>query len=86
MYFEYFYFQLIIEIGHPVAPGGVNIQYQVAPSAPPSAPIITQENNMPPPPPYYARPATGYCSYCGVPRQDSMAKFCSSCGQPLSTL
>jgi hypothetical protein len=32
------------------------------------------------PPPAYSGQSTGLCSQCSTPRQDFIAKFCSSCG------
>ncbi|CAF1592641.1 unnamed protein product [Rotaria sp. Silwood1] len=74
-------YRLIIEIGHPMAPGSGNVPYQFNQMVPESTSYFPQQNNMPFPPPYYDQSAAGFCSHCGVPRQNITAKFCSSCGQ-----
>jgi membrane protease subunit (stomatin/prohibitin family) len=42
-------------------------------------PFAAQQNMMLPP--YNGSLAGGFCTRCGMPRQNPMERFCPSCGQ-----
>jgi len=67
----------VIELGHSVAPGYGQAPHQINKG-------VSRQNNMPPPPPYNGSSAGGFCPQCGMARQNSIAKFCSSCGSPFN--
>ncbi|CAF0864973.1 unnamed protein product [Adineta steineri] len=69
-------YQLVIDIGHSIAPGSVS--YHRNQIAPYQTIASGEQSNYAPPP--YSGQSTGFCPQCNAPRQASTSQFCSSCG------
>ncbi|CAF3730881.1 unnamed protein product [Rotaria sp. Silwood1] len=77
------FYQLAIDIGSSVPQESVNRVHYSNKVAPQSTSYFGRQDNFAPPP--YSIQMAGFCSRCGVARQDLTAKYCSSCGHSFNT-